>query len=181
MIFAVLLLLTGCVSPDKDLERGMELRSRLLEAQQCSFDVKITADYGDKLCVFSVACRGNGDGSLDFTLKEPESISGITGKLSEGDGKLTFGDVALQFDPLAEGLVSPVSASWIFFNTLRSGYLTAAGMEDALLRLTINDSYADDALQLDIWLDGENRPVRAEILHKNRRIISMDVTNFDFQ
>ncbi len=36
--------------------------------------------------------------------------------------------------------------------TLRSGYITSAGMDGGRLRLTIDDSYEDDALHLDIWL-----------------------------
>lgn len=159
----------------------MKLRSDILAAKQCTFDTEITADYGDKIHTFSVSCQGNSDGSLKFTVTAPESISGITGEISENGGKLTFADTALQFDTMADDLISPVSAPWIFYSTLRGGYLTAAGMEEELLRLTINDSYEEDALQLDIWLDQHNKPVRAEILHENRRIICMTVTNFDLQ
>ena len=178
LALSVLILFTGCSSGNRELERGLSLRSAILSAEECTFDARITADYGDRLHIFSVSCAGDRDGTLKFTVTEPESISGITGELSEEGGKLTFDGAALQFDTMAEGLVSPVSAPWIFFNTLRGGYLTAAGKEEDLLRLTIHDSYEEDALQLDIWLDEENAPVRAEILHENRRILTLDVGNF---
>ena len=63
--------------------------------------------------------------------------------------------------------------------TLRSGYLRAAGMEEDMLRLTIDDSYEDNALQLDIWLDEGHLPKRAEVLCEGRMILSLDVRNFE--
>ena len=177
-LICLLVLLTGCSSGNKELERGMALRKRLLSGNGCSFDAAITADYGDKLYAFSMACQGDALGSLSFTVTEPETIAGITGTVSDTGGKLTFDDTALQFDLMTDNQLSPVSAPWIFLKTLRSGYLTSAGVEGEQLRLTIDDSYEEDALQLDIWLDGEDNPVQAEILYDGRRILSLAVTNF---
>ena len=80
---------------------------------------------------------------------------------------------------MAEDQLTPVSAPWILLRTLRGGYLTSAGMEEDQIRLTINDSYEDDALQLDIWLDEKELPVRAEIVYDQRRILSLDVKAFE--
>ena len=44
--------------------------------------------------------------------------------------------------------------------------------------MTIHDSFEEDSLTLDVWLDGEDAPVRGEILHGGRRIVTMDVKNF---
>ena len=178
---AVLMLmgmLTGCFSAEPELERGMELRTKLLAAAACTFQADITADYGDKLYTFSMECRGDDRGDLSFTVQLPESISGITGSVSDSKGKLTFDDVALDFPLLTDGLISPVSGSWVFLKTLRSGYITSAATESELLHLSIDDSFEDDALHLDIWLNGEDIPVRAEILWGGQRYLSMDVKNF---
>ena len=174
----VLYFLTGCSGASKEIERGMALRSKLLKAASCTFDAEITADYGDKLYQFSMACQGDAQGNVTFTVTAPESIAGITGRIAHGEGRLTFDDAALQFDLMADGQVTPVSAPWILLKTLRSGCLTAAGVEGDLLRLTIDDSYDDDALYLDIWLDPGDVPVRGEILYDGRRILSLSVTNF---
>ena len=61
---------------------------------------------------------------------------------------------------------------------MRSGYLTSAGMEGDLLRLTIDDSYEEDALTLDIWLNEQDIPIRAEILYDGRRILTLEIENF---
>ena len=180
-LLLLLLVLTGCSGKNMELERGLALRSRLLSGQGCSFDITVTADYGDELYSFTMNCQGDSKGNLTFCVIEPESIAGITGTVSEEGGKLTFDDAALEFSLMADGQLSPVSAPWIFLRTLRSGYLTSAGVEDSLLRLTIDDSYEDDALQLDIWLDELDIPIRGEVLYADRRILSMDVSNFQIQ
>lgn len=179
-VFLLLLvfLLTGCSGKKDEIERGMELRARLLRAEKCTFDASVTADYGTAVYEFAMACETDERGDFLFSVTEPETISGITGKITREGGRLTFTDAALQFDLMAEGQVTPVAAPWILLKTLREGYLTAAGMEEELLRLTIDDSYEKDALQLDVWLDEENQPVRGEILYDGRRILTISVTNF---
>ncbi len=173
----VLAALTGCTGKDEEIARAIGLRTELLTAS-CSFDAQITADYGEEIYSFSVSCQGDSQGNLTFTVVQPESIAGITGVIANDTGRLTFDDAALTFPLLADGQVTPVSAPWLLLKTLRGGYLTAAGMEGELLRLTIDDSYDEDALQLDIWLDGEDCPVQADILYDGRRILAMEVENF---
>lgn len=176
-IFAVLFL-TGCVDADRELERGMHLRSRLLKASSSSFHTEITADYGDKIHTFAMDCAFDGDGNMTFSVSAPESISGITGTMGEDGGELTFDDTALHFELLADDLITPVSAPWILMKTLRSGFLCCTCQEDDLLRLTIDDSYEDEELVLDIWLDGQDLPVKADICYDGRRILSLTVTSF---
>ena len=74
--------------------------------------------------------------------------------------------------------MSPISGPWILVKTLLGGYLTDCVQEGELLHLQIDDSYEDDALHLDIWLDAGNLPVQAEIYYDNRRIVTMTVSNF---
>ena len=69
-------------------------------------------------------------------------------------------------------------APWIFLKTLRSGYLTSACREENRLHITVDDSYAEDALTLDIWLEDGKVPLRADILYAGKRILSLDVENF---
>ena len=170
--------LCGCSGKNQEIDGAIAFRQKLLNANQCSFDADVTANYGDKLYTFSVECTVDGQGSLDFTITKPETISGITGRIEQGEGQLLFDDVALAFPLLAEGELSPVSSPWIFMNTLRSGYLKSVGREEQLYRLTMDDSYREDALQVDIWTSTEYIPVRAEILHNGNRILSMDVIDF---
>ena len=178
-IICLILLLTGCSGQKDELNRAMALRAKLLAGQGVSFETAITADYGDKFYTFAMACQTDRQGNLKFTVTEPVSIAGITGTVSQNSGKLTFADKALAFDLMADGLVSPVSGPWVLMRTLCSGYLTSCAVEGELLRVAIDDSYAEDALHLDIWLNGQDAPVRGEIFWQGRRILSLEVKNFE--
>ena len=81
---------------------------------------------------------------------------------------------ALQTD----GLFSPVSAPWVFVRALRGGYVRYCGREDGLLRLTVDDSYEDDALTLDIWINGQGQPVQADIFENNQRILTLTIREY---
>ena len=72
------------------MEIGMELRSKLLQANNCSFEAEITADYGDRIHIFTMDCMADRNGNITFTVTKPESISGIQGTLGGEGGKLTF-------------------------------------------------------------------------------------------
>ena len=178
-ILALLLTLAGCGFDNPELDRAMKLRTDML-ASNCEFQAKVTADYGDVIQTFSMACHSDTAGELTFTVTEPESIGGITGTVSEEGGRLTFDDQALAFELLADGQLSPVSGPWVLMKTLRGGYVTACGMEDGRLRLAVEDSYEDDALRLDIWLDENDLPLRGEILWDGRRVLTVEVEGFEY-
>lgn len=171
-------ILCGCGSKNVELERAMAFRAKLLAADGCAFDAQITADYGDSTHEFSVRCTCDEKGNVTFTVCQPESISGITGTLSADGGKLTFDDTAVAFPLLADGQLTPVSGPWILMKTLRGGYVVSCGDEGELLQISVDDSYANDAMNLDIWLDENDAPIRAEILYKQKRILSLDINNF---
>lgn len=170
--------LCGCGGSDAQMERAMALRERLLSSQEVSFSTQVTADFGDETYTFGMSCKGDSRGDMEFAVTAPESISGITGNITDDGGSLTFDNTALGFSMLADGEVSAVSAPWLLLNTLRGGYLKSCGMDGNDLRLTIDDSYENDAMQLDIWLDSADAPVRAEILWQGRRILYLTISGF---
>ena len=47
-----------------------------------------------------------------------------------------------------------------------------------MMRVSVDDSYRDDALHLDIWFDEQDLPKHAEVLWADRRILSLEVANF---
>lgn len=176
-LFLLLILLCGCSEGRGRIDRALALRRELLK-NSCTFTAEITADYGEKCYTFTLDCTGDALGNVTFSVTQPDTIAGICGNLTGEGGYLTFDDAALGFDLLAEGQVSPVSAPWLLLKTLQGGYLTSAGEDGERLRLTIDDSYEEDALQLDVWLDGDDIPVEAEILYAGRKILSMTIRDF---
>ena len=179
LLCLVLALFCGCSTNSADLDRAMTLRGKLQQSD-VRFDVDITADYGDKIHTFSMECHADSKGNLKFTVAKPESITGLSGTVTKNNGKLTFDDQVLAFDILADDLISPVSGPWVMMETLRGGYLTSCSQESALLRVSIDDSYAENALHLEVWLDESNIPQQCEIYWQGRRLLSMVVRNFTF-
>lgn len=178
-LLLVLLLLVGCSDHSGQMDRVMALRGKV-QQKGVSFDTVVTADYGDKHYTFSMSCEADVIGNLKFTVTEPQTIAGISGIVSKGSGKLTFDDKALAFDMLADNLISPVTGPWVLMETLRGGYLTSCAAEGELLRLAIDDSYEENALHLDVWLNKEDMPQHSEIYWQGRRLLSMEVKNFKF-
>ena len=180
-ILIMIVLLTGCSGDSNELDRVLQLRQTLQTCQECSFSATVTADYGDEICTFSIDCVMNNQGDVIFTVAEPQSISGITGAISHDGGKLTFDDQALLFPILADEQLTPVSAPWVLMQTLRSGYIRSCTKTENGLMAIIDDSYQENSLQLDIWLDGNDIPIAAEILWDGRRVLSMTVNSMTIQ
>ena len=176
-LLLAVVLLTGCSQTPKEMERALSLRAKLLQSSACTFDAEITADYGETLHVFRINCTADAQGGVSFRVTAPESIAGITGEISKQGGALTFDDTALYFNLLADEQLSPVSAPWVLMKALRGGYITSAGMENGQLRVSVNDSYEEDALNLDVWLDAGDIPQRADICYAGKRILSLKLEN----
>ena len=175
---SVLVFLWGC-NDDAAMDLTLGFRSRF-QGSVCSFRATVSADYGDKIHTFVMDCQADETTRLDFTVAAPDTISGITGWISGDEGFLTFDQEILSISPLADGQLSPVSAPWILINTLRSGYLRYSGETDNGYHLTLDDSYDDGGIQVDVWLDREGILLGAEMIWQGRRILTVSVENFAF-
>ena len=177
-IIIALVFLCGCGN-NSALDQGMTLRSKV--GKGCAFDAQITADYGDKQYQFAMNCQFDAAGVLSFSVTDPSSISGIEGTVDETGGKLTFRDKALAFPSIADDLISPVAAPWLFVHGIRGGYLKSAENKPDGSHIIIDDTYRESVVQIDLYCDSKSIPVRGEILWNGRRILAIDVKNFVFQ
>lgn len=177
-ILLSLCLLCGCSAKNDQMDRPMDLRSKLLESNGCSFTTVITADYEDRIYTFTLDCTADSEGNLSFTVSDPQTLNGITGKFSEAGGALTFDDKVLAFPLLADGQLAPICTPWILLNTLRSGYISACGQEEENLRVYYDDSFENAVLHLEVLLNENDIPLYGEIFWRERRILSADIRNF---
>ena len=180
VVVMMLMFMTGCGSSNSTLKPALELRNRLLAGNGCSFDAVITADYGEKLYNFEMHCDVDSKGDMQFSVIAPESIQGISGIIDGGGGRLTYEDFILAFPNIIDDNTTPVMAPWILINSLRCGYIQSVSSSDEYDVVTVNDSYEDDALELDVWLGRDGLPVGGEILYRGRRYLTVNVTNFAF-
>ena len=180
-IILVTYIFCGCSDTHQNFDHAIVLRQKILKAAQCTFIATVSADYIDHVYSFRMHCTIDPSGKMYFEVIEPESISGITGEISASQSSLTFDDKALAFAPLADGYISPVCAPWIFMQALQSGYIRGYGSANNGRILSIDDSYQDDALELEIMLDNQDIPISAEILWKGRKAIYIVVEDFTIQ
>lgn len=179
VLFCILFLFTGCKNQNGPLDKAIMLRNRLLESNGCSFRATVTADYGEQLYIFTMDCISDKEGNLQFSVVSPETISGITGKISTEGGALTFDDKILAFPTVAEGQITPVTAPWVFLKTLRSGYMNSCTKDSDGYQLSIDDTYAEDALRLLICVVNDI-PVSGEIFWKGGRVLTVAVEEFTY-
>ena len=179
-ILCFLFLVSGCSNENKSLERALSLRSKLQESSGCCFHTVVTADYGEKLYMFAMECQTDREGNLLFTVTEPASIAGITGSIDNDGGAITFDDAVLAFQTIADDQVTPVTAPWLLIKTLRSGYLKGCTETDSGFQISIDDSYEENALHLNIWTDRNLYPVSGEIFWQGRRVLTISVEEFAF-
>ena len=161
------------------MDRAMALRQRLFQSG-CSFEAAITADYGATQHSFRLQCQADSEGNLEFYVLEPQTITGITGTIAGGEGKLTFESKAVAFELLAQGQLSPISAPWLLLKALRGGYLSSCGTEDGMYHLSIDDSYSRDAMRMEIWFDQQDRIQCCQIYWQGRMLLEMNVEKFVF-
>ena len=160
------------------MDAGLSLRSSILSATGCTFDATVTADYGNQTYTFAMGCDFDAHGNLTFTVRSPQTIAGISGTVGTEGGALRFDDTALSFPLLADEQLSPVSAPWVFMKTLRSGFITSAGKDGELLRLIIDETYEEKTVTAHVWLDENTIPVQADLYWDGRRILILEVINF---
>ena len=173
----LLVFFVGCSGPDPAMEAALALRTACLASEQVSFRAQIRADYITEFEEFSLECGIDQRGDTSFRVLEPEEIADIRGTVRGTEGSVEFDETVLAFALLAEGRLSPVSGPWVVMKAIRSGCILAAGREGERVRVTIDDSYADNALTVDLWLE-EGEPVQAEIAWEGRRCLMMTFDDF---
>lgn len=178
-IVLLLCFFNGCTL-QKEIDHALAFRSQLMKSEGCTFQCSVVADYGTDVYNFLMECTLNTDGTLNFQMIEPETIRGITGILSDKRGKITFRNQAAAFPDMADGQVIPVYTPWILLTTLRSGYIRAGGMDEEAYHVMIDDSYKENAIHTEIWLDSENCPIRGEIFWDGKRILAAEFSQFQF-
>ena len=180
-VFLTLVLLTGCTGKRDELDRAMKLRASLLGCLGCSFDVTVTADYGDELYEFDMQCEFDQLGNLMFSIKKPDSIAGITGRVDAKEGAFTFDDQVLAFKKITDGQLTPVTAPWVLMQAVRGGYISACGKDKDGYHIQLDESYEENPLTLDLWINHNMEISRGELLWDGRRILSIDVTDYKLQ
>jgi hypothetical protein len=150
----------------------------MLKGNGHSFLAVVTADYGDRVYSFTMDCTAYPDGTVDFTIEEPASISGICGRVSQSGGKLIFDDQVLLFDSLTSSQITPAIAPYLMVKAIQGGYIRSTANSAETVDINIDDTFRAETYQTVLVLNNEGKPVTCEIFSNHRRILSIQVINF---
>lgn len=176
----LLTILTGCAGTElaKPSQKALDFRTALMDAGGCRFTADVTADYGARVYAFTLDCDYIVDGEAHLTVTAPENIAGITATVSSDGAAVEFDGAALDFGQMANGYVAPLAAPWLLGNCWTAEYISSAGPDGDLERVTYLQGYNEEELTLDTWLDQTGTPVRCEISWNGSRCLTVDLTNF---
>lgn len=172
-----LFLMTGCGKGTEPVQQALDFRTQLLEKGTCSFTAHIRADFGAQFYDFTLAAEC-AEEEASLSVIAPEEIAGITASVTKEGAVLEFDGTELAFGTLANGNISPVTVPWLLEQSWKSAYISCAGADGALYRVTYLRGYADGQITVDTWFDEGGIPVRGEMLYDGRRCITVTIEDF---
>ena len=176
MTVLVSVLLCGCRVESDTMQTVLDFRTELANAGGCSFTAAVEADYGDRVYSFTLDCRYDGkDGYL--TVVEPAELCDISAKVDGSSSELSFDGAVLEYGPLANGYVAPLSVPWLLPSAWKGDYISSAGQTDEGVLATYLKGYHDEELVLRT-LFSQGVPICAEVDSGGRRVLLIQITNF---
>lgn len=178
------LLLTGCgqagVSEAEQL--ALAIRGEYLAVDGCTARAAVTADYGQRVYQYELAAAINGEETV-LTLSAPETVAGLTARLTGEENLLEYDGVAVETGPLDDNGLTPVSSVPALLEAVRSGYITACALEeeDTLLRVDCGDPAGSpgSGTETVLWFDASTHAlVRGEVSVDGFRVVLCEVTQF---
>lgn len=182
ILLATILLFSACAKDgqNSELQPAIDFRAKLLNAGGASFTAEVTADYGEEVYTFTLACRYQTDGKTEITVTAPDTLSGIRAQIENDTGRLTFFDTELTFGTLADGNITPLSAPAVLGRVWQSAYIAASGKEDKNLRVSYEDGNDTDQLLADTWFSQKGIPIYAELCYNEICVLRLNISDFSF-
>ena len=178
------LLLTGCgkagVSEAEEL--ALTIRGEYLAMDNCAARAAVTADYGQRVYRCEMAVSVTGEETL-LTLSAPETVAGLSARMTGEENLLEFDGVSVETGPLDESGLTPVSAVPALLEAARSGYITACALEEdgTVLRVDCGDPAGSPGTGTEtaLWFDVSTHALtRGEISSDGFRVILCEFAEF---
>lgn len=178
------LLLAGCGQErgNEGEELALTIRGEYLAMDGCAARAAVTADYGQRVYQYEMAVSVNGEETA-LTLSAPETVAGLTARLTETANLLEFDGVSVETGPLDGSGLNPVSALPALLEAARSGYMTACALEEdgTLLRVDCGDPAGTPGTGTEtaLWFDASTHAlIKGEISVDGFRAILCEFSDF---
>ena len=118
-----------------------------------------------------------------LTLSAPDTVAGITARVTGQDGQLEYDGLSVETGPLDPEGLSPVSAVPALLEGARSGYIVSCALEEdgTLLRMDCGDPEGTPGTgsEVSLWFDTSTHALsRGEISVDGFRAILCEFTDF---
>ena len=171
-----------------DEELALDIRAEYLGMATCAATAEITADYGQRVYVFTLELQYTKGGETVLTVTAPEDIAGVTARLKDGAATLEYDGASLETGELDGQGLSPVSALPALLNAVQTGFIAEVGREDldetATLRICCRDPEQAPGAgeETAVWFDLETHGlVQGEISVDGARVILCRFTQFTME
>lgn len=160
ILLILCLLLTAC-GENRARESFESFAEKLRHSENLSFEAALRAEYADKTVEFSVKYVSDVIGCT-VTVTKPETISGISASVRDGESSLQFNGMSLDTGELTDFGLSPMSALPMLIDGLRDGYIGSVWEESGEIAACVE---ASDELSIQIHIDKYTlAPLYAELI-----------------
>ena len=182
MMILLLSACTGGAEGNEAEELALQIRGEYLAMGSCAGQAAITADYGQRVYQYELAVAVDGE-ETTLTLSAPDTVAGITARVTGQDGQLEYDGLSVETGPLDPEGLSPVSAVPALLEGARSGYIVSCALEEdgTLLRMDCGDPEGTPGTgsEVSLWFDTSTHALsRGEISVDGFRAILCEFTDF---
>lgn len=178
------LLLAGCGQGggNEAEELALTIRGEHLAMNGCAARAAVTADYGQRVYRYEMAVSVTGQETL-LTLSAPETVAGLTARMTGEENLLEFDGVSVETGPLDDNGLTPVSAVPALLEAAKTGYITACALEEdgTVLRVDCGDPAGSPGTGAEtaLWFDVSTHALtRGEISSDGFRVILCEFSDF---
>ena len=171
ILFALMipLLLTGC-GAQRDAENWKAFAEAVETAERVSFHAEITALWEDTSVSFGADIAREG-GETHIALTAPETVSGISVRVKDGETTVEFDGVILSLDAGRGETLSPCGAPQRMLAALTQGAMEYCAAASAAFT-------GPDGESVTLWRDETGTLTGAEIARDGRKILTLEITDW---
>lgn len=182
----LLLVLSACGSKTASEDAlALRFRTDYLAMQSCEGKVNMVSDYGQRVYNYTLSFNWAKEGDMVLTLEQPEALSGITARITQGETSLEFNGASLETGPLSPDGLSPIDSLPATLDYIMNGYIAECGKESlgevSCLRLSFRnpEQAAGEGEEAVLWLDEETgNLVQSEMMSQGTTVVRCQFTAF---
>ena len=187
LMMTLCLLLVGCGGQGADAadQLTLDIRGEYLALERVTAQMEVGADYGRRVYDYTMDLDWRREGDTTVTVTAPETVAGITARLSDGETFLEYDGVSLETGSLDERGLSPVGAGILLLEATTEGFIAESGFDTLdtreCLRLLCRDPEEGpgEGTECSLWFDRDTHDLlRGEISVDGRRVITCTFTAF---